>query len=112
MLFCPSFQKETFSLHLVSNCQLVGVKIGRTVNNALDFGLNFGLDFGLDLGVSFLIFYVFRIFRIFFSAPGSRRKKIVTQMHYSHYSVAAGSAVKSLGEWCTARNTYLLSIHF
>ncbi len=32
-------------------------------------------------------------------------------MHYSHYSMAAGNAVKSLGEWCTARNTYL-SIHF
>ena len=105
-LFCPSFKKETFSLHLVSNCQLVGVKIGHTVNIALDFGL----DFGLALGLSLLMFFVF--FACFSPLPDLAVKKLSLRcITVITVGLHTGSAKKSLGEWCTARNTYL-SIHF
>ncbi len=47
---------------------------------------------------SFMFFsHVFSLFACL-TSPGARRKKSVTKIHYSHYSMAAVSAVECSGE--------------
>ncbi len=81
-----------------------GEKIGKGTKWAYcKHWTGFWTGFWTGLWTFTLIFYIFRMFVAFshvFSSPGdSTVKKIVTnKMHYSHYIVAAGNAVKSSGE--------------